>query len=102
MTKCIVQVWFEKDPDEPDRKAKFQMIETELPDFATFCELVEADRLIGGAILWTRRSTDCQIVQRRVPTAFRGSTVVRCQLPTWTFREDDVVAPVLAEVSSRF
>lgn len=84
---CIVQVWFE--PDSEHKRAPFAMIETELPDFATFCELVEADRLIGGAVLWTRRAGDLgQVIKERQPIAFRGSAVLRCQLPRWRFLEE--------------
>ncbi|GHG24471.1 hypothetical protein [Paracoccus aerius] len=86
-TGCIVQVWFE--PESDHKRAPFSMIETELPDFATFCELVHADRLIGGAVLWTRRSKDGdQIIKDRQPIAFRGSAVLRCQLPRWRFIEE--------------
>lgn len=84
---CIVQVWFE--PESEHKRAPFSMIETELPDFATFCELVDADRLIAGAVLWTRRARDHgQIIKDRQPIAFRGSAVLRCQLPRWRFIEE--------------
>lgn len=87
MSGCIVQVWFEPVGEE-GRGGRFNFIETELPDFATFCELVEADRLIGGAILYTdRRERGVVEIARRVPCAFRGSAVLRCQLPTWRFVE---------------
>ncbi|HMT45550.1 MAG TPA: hypothetical protein PKE59_00385 [Novosphingobium sp.] len=66
------------------------MIETEMPDFSTFCEMVERDRLIGGAVLWTRKGAGGeQIVTERQPIAFRGSAVLRCQLPRWRFVEGD-------------
>lgn len=85
---CIVQVWFE--PESEHRRAHFSVIETELPDFATFCELVEADRLIAGAVLWTRKVGDREMIIRdRQPTAFRGSAVLRCQLPHWRFYEKE-------------
>lgn len=85
---CIVQVWFE--PESENRRAHFSIIETELPDFATFCDLVEADRLIGGAVLWTRRAGERDmIIKDRQPTAFRGSAVLRCQLPRWRFVEEE-------------
>ena len=85
---CIVQVWFE--PESEHRRAHFSVIETELPDFATFCELVEGDRFIGGAVLWTRRSGgNDQIIESRQPIAFRGSAVLRCQLPRWRFVEEE-------------
>lgn len=90
MAGCIVQVWFEADSKERERAPLFNMIETELPDFASFCELVDADALIGGAILWTRRTEDhAQRIIERQPVAFRGRAVVRCALPRWTFREDE-------------
>lgn len=85
---CIVQVWFEPESEAHDRRARFAMIETEFPDFATFCEIVEADRFIGGAILWTRKTPDgAQQITKRQPCGFRGSAVLRCQLPTWRFVE---------------
>lgn len=91
MSGCIVQVWFE--PETEGRRAHFSMIETEMPDFASFCEFVEADRLIGGAVLWTRKNDHHQqVITRRQPIAFRGSAVLRCQLPTWTFVEQENVS----------
>lgn len=85
---CIVQVWFEPESDVVGRRAQFSIIETELPDFATFCQLVEADRLIGGAVLWTRRiAADEQEITDRQPIAFRGSAVLRCQLPRFRYFE---------------
>lgn len=93
MAGCIVQVWFEPESEMADRRARFFMIETELPDFATFCELVDADRFIGGAILWTRRQADgSQAINRRQPCGFRGSAVLRCQLPTWSFVDHEEAA----------
>lgn len=88
MSGCIVQVWFEIDSEHSSRRTPFRIIETELPDFQTFCQMVESDRLIGGAILWTKRAPDgVQEITRRVPCAFRGQAVMRCELPTWHFRE---------------
>lgn len=86
---CIVQVWFDSETEVLDTPRKrWHMIETDLPDFATFCELADADRLIGGAILYTRRNEANEAeIFRRVPVAFRGSAVMRCQLPTWQFVE---------------
>lgn len=90
MSGCIVQVWFEAERESVDRPARWVMIETELEDFATFCEMVEADRVIGGAILWTLPGERGEkIIRDRVPCAFRGSAVLRCQLPTWRFVEID-------------
>lgn len=77
MAGCIVQVWFE-------------------PDFATFCALVDGDRLIGGAILGTRKDAHgARVITDRQPCAFRRSAVQRCQLPRWRFVEgvDDSAAP---------
>lgn len=89
MTGCIVQVWFETDHELAPKKPLFKMIETEFEDFATFCEFVEADRFIGGAILWTRKNPDGhQVINRRQPCGFRGSAVMRCELPTWKFVEE--------------
>jgi len=89
MAGCIVQVWFEPDSELRQSRAPFQMIETELPDFATFCQLVEANRLIGGAVLWTHKGEyGEQIVRDRQPIAFRGDAVHRCQLPRWRFVEE--------------
>lgn len=87
MAGCIVQVWFE--PENRITRGKFAIIETEAPDFATFCEWVEGNHLIGGAILWTRPSQGrMKFVTDRRPTAFRGSAVLRCQLPYWRFVEE--------------
>ncbi|TNF19163.1 MAG: hypothetical protein EP318_15520 [Rhodobacteraceae bacterium] len=88
MSGCIVQVWFEVDSEHRSKRAPFRIIETELPDFQAFCQMVEADRLIGGDILWTRRTEGgVQEIVRRVPCAFRGQAVIRCELPTWRFQE---------------
>jgi hypothetical protein len=84
MAGCIVQIWFEAE-NEVGAKQRFVMVETEFPDFAAFCEFVDADRLISGATLWTRRRGDEHLIFRRQPCAFRGSAVRRCQLPTWQF-----------------
>ncbi|MTH62134.1 hypothetical protein [Paracoccus litorisediminis] len=91
MTGCIVQVWFEPETETPGRRAPFSMIETEMPDFATFCEMVDANRFIGGAILWTRKGEEYNemIVTRRQPVAFRGEAVLRCQAPLWRFVEQE-------------
>lgn len=86
---CIVKVWFEANSPEQPKGARFTIIETEMPDFATFCEFVDADRLIGGAILWTRREGSTQIITKRRPIAFRGSTVMRCELPNFTYVEEE-------------
>lgn len=88
MTGCIVKVWFEADSEVRAKAPRFTVVETELPDFATFCEMVEADRLIGGAILWTQRNDfGEQVIKDRRPTAFRGQTVLRCELPSWRYVE---------------
>jgi len=88
MAGCIVQVWFEPETENMRGRPRFQMIETELPDFATFCLLVDADRLIGGAVLWTRRDeSGVQVITERQPIAFRGSAVLRCLLPRWRFAD---------------
>jgi hypothetical protein len=90
MTGCIVQVWFEADNDRRQRPPPFQIIETELPDFATFCEMVDGDRLISGAIIYTHKELvdGYKVIRNRTPTAFRGSTVMRALLPTWKFAEE--------------
>ena len=89
LSGCIVQVWFEADHEERARRPAFQMVETEFPDFASFCHFAETDRLIGGAILRTKRNASGEhVITRRVPCAFRGSAVKRCQLPTWTFVDE--------------
>lgn len=90
MGGCIVQVWYEVDREFHDRPPFFAIIETEFEDFATFCEAVDADQLIGGAILWTTREKDnSRLINTRQPCAFRGSAVMRCQLPTWRFVENE-------------
>lgn len=88
MAGCIVQVWFEPETVEARRRPPFHLVETELPDFATFCMMVDADRLIGGAVLWNRKGSENElIITERQPIAFRGSTVLRCVLPRWRFVE---------------
>jgi hypothetical protein len=90
MGGCIVQVWFEPEVENSGRRSPFTLIETEFPDFASFLEFVDADRLIGGDILRTQRGEDgAAIIVRRTPCGFRGSSVLRCQLPTWRFVEAD-------------
>lgn len=90
MAGCIIQVWFAQDTDvdQSQHKQRFYIIETELEDFATACELVDADRLIGGAILTTNRIGHllCEIVSRR-PIAFRGSAVSRIELPRFSYQD---------------
>ncbi|WP_126975566.1 hypothetical protein [Frigidibacter oleivorans] len=90
MAGCIIQVWFEPESEATPRRAPFSFIETEFADFATFCEFVEADRLIGGAILWTEKTGEPKVtrITDRQPCAFRGSAVLRCQLPRWRFMEN--------------
>lgn len=87
MTGCIVKVWLERSGPE-GRDGRFLIVETEMPDFATFCQMVDADRLIGGAVLRTHRSgpEEMTITARR-PIAFRGAAVLRCELPTWRYVE---------------
>lgn len=88
MSGCIVKVWFETDKADRQIAPRFTVIETETPDFQTFCQMVDTDRLIGGAVLYTLRSGDEQIITKRVPIAFRGSTVMRCELPhSWRYVE---------------
>lgn len=89
MSGCIVKVWFDPQCDFVNRKALFQVIETDLPDFATFCELVDGNRLIGGAILMTRRTDDpgTFAIHARHPIAFRGEAVLRCELPGFRYVE---------------
>lgn len=88
---CIVKVWFEPGFAEVNANARFHVIETELPDFATFCELVDGNRLIGGAVLMTMRGETRGefVITRRYPIAFRGEAVMRCQLPGFTYVEGD-------------
>lgn len=90
MTGCIVKVWFESDSEARQKPPRFSVIETELPDFATFCRMVDEDRLIGGAILWTHKNEiGEQVITDRRPTAFRGQTVMRCELPVWRYVEGE-------------
>jgi hypothetical protein len=83
---CIIQVWFDKDTEV--RRAPFNFVETELPDFDTVC--IEGNRLIGGAVLWTRKTEERGVwkITERTPIAFRGEAVLRCQLPSWRFVEE--------------
>jgi hypothetical protein len=93
MSGCVVQVWFEADHKTAGERPRFQFIETELPDFATFCEMVDADRLISGAILWTRRvdgERGVFRITRRQPVAFRGAAMLRAELPNYRYVEDIV------------
>lgn len=89
MSGCIVKVWFEVEFSERSATVPFLIIETELPDFATFCELVDGNRLIGGAVLMTARGEDRGefIITKRIPIAFRGEAVMRCQLPGYSYVE---------------
>lgn len=89
MSGCIVKVRFDPAFEELAARGRFLIIETELPDFATFCELVDGNRLIGGAVLWTSRGAEPNefVITRRVPIAFRGEAVLRCQLPGHVYVE---------------
>lgn len=91
MAGCIVQVWFDPERESATRPARFEIIETEAPDFATFCEWVDADLFIGGAILWTRLTDGVQVITNRQPAGFRGSAVLRCVLPRWRYVEPEAV-----------
>lgn len=89
MAGCIVQVWFEPESEHNNGRGRFKMIETEMPDFSSVCQMIDADRLIGGAILWTKRTHDgAQLITERQPCAFRGAAVMRIELPRWRFVED--------------
>ena len=91
---CIVKIWFDRERDPGPGHAGFRMVETEFPDFAAFCQFVEADRLIGGALLFTRKRGTDSVIVGRLPCAFRGSAVMRCELPRWHFVEggpEDIV-----------
>ena len=89
MAGCIVKVWFDPESESGGSRQRFYIIETDLPDFASFCEMVDANRLIGGAVLVTRRGGENeQIISRRDPIAFRGAIVHRCALPTWDYIEE--------------
>ena len=89
MSGCIVKVYFKPEADYRQGPNPFVLIETECVDFASFCDLVDANRLIGGANLWTRRGEvrGEMVITDRVPIAFRGEAVLRCELPTWTYVE---------------
>ena len=89
MTGCIVKVWFEADGETRRAAPRFEIIETEMPDFATFCEMVDADRLIGGAKLFTTNlgPGNGYAVVRRQPMAFRGAAVMRCELPIASYED---------------
>lgn len=88
MAGCVVMVWFEPDADIGDPRMPFKVIETEFPDFTSFCQFADGDRLIGGAILYTRKLDDgTREIIRRVPLAFRGSAVRRCELPRMRYVE---------------
>ncbi|KGJ23276.1 hypothetical protein IX56_03190 [Paracoccus sanguinis] len=91
MGGCVVQIWFKPEADIRGGQGAFELIETEMPDFATFCELADADRLIGGARLITRSNAPARerIIIARRPIAFRGSAIARCQLPTWALVEEE-------------
>lgn len=92
MSGCIVRVWFEPESEDRGRPARWSFIETELEDFATFCEMVDGDRFISGAVLWTmndRHEQHTKIIRERQPIAFRGSAVLRCELPRLRFVEEE-------------
>lgn len=90
MAGTIIQVWFERSADVPGaaERMQFYIIETEMPDFASVCEMLDADRLIGGAVLRTQRvSNGVQEITGRRPIAFRGCAVARCELPRFSYVE---------------
>lgn len=76
---CVAQIFFEVDDNDSDRRPRFNIIETQLPDFQDLVTMIEADRLITGDVLWTHRSeeTTLHVIHRRQPIAFRGSSVKR-------------------------
>ena len=87
--ECIVQIWFED--DETGRPARWQLVMVPFIDFATFLEVVDADRLICGSVLhcaWEEGERGVKVIRRRTPIGFRGSTVRRAMLPTWRFVEE--------------
>ena len=90
MSGCVVKVWFEADSEARQHKAQFSVIETDFPDFESFCLAVDANRFIGGWQLFTvRGDPDEMVIVRRAPIAFRGCAVVRCMLPTWRYVEGE-------------
>lgn len=95
MSGTIVQVWFEPHADvhgAADRN-QFYIIETNQPDWGAVCDMLDADRLIHGEHLSTRRAaTDGFDITGRRPTSFRGSAVTRCELPRFRYFEDGVEA----------
>lgn len=76
----IVQVWMQPSAEAASRAGRFQVIEVSGCDWPRFCAQVSSDDLIIGQQLHTRRIDDGHAeIFRRLPIAFRGSAVARCQ-----------------------
>jgi hypothetical protein len=86
---CVVQIWLEREEEDKHKRWPFTIIETDFEDFAAFLEAVDADRLICASRLdttWGEGKGE-RVVMRRVPIAFRGRSMQRAELPTWSFVE---------------
>lgn len=89
MPGCVVQVWFVEGGSFV-APARFQIIDTNFQDFEAFCRAVSEDQFISGDALWsTHVKGEGWMITRRLPVAFRGSAVLRCQLPSGRYFEEE-------------
>jgi hypothetical protein len=85
---CIVKVWLRTEDGLPNRPA-FLVIQTDLPDFAAFCQAADEGRFISGVLLWTKKIGFGQmLITSRQPTAIRGSDIVRTEIPLFTYTDE--------------
>jgi len=90
-SKLIVQVFFLPHFVIPNSRSGFDIIE--LRDITTFAEFESAildDQNIFGNILltvWSKNQRGERAITERVQTSFRGASVMRSMLPTWSFVE---------------
>lgn len=91
MSGTIVQIWFEPSADifGAQDRGQFYIIETNLPDWGTVCDMLDANRLIAGEHLSTKRGAEqgTMEIRERRPVTFRGSAVARCELPRFRYVE---------------
>ncbi len=88
MNGLVVQAWIRPEyRTRPDRE--YELVETDLPDFADFLEAMSDDDVIPCSILIAGRGVEPgeRIIHNRISTVLRGSAVMRAQIPTWHFVE---------------
>lgn len=93
MPGTIIQVWFEQEADVVghDGRQRFYIIETNLPDWGSVCDMLDTNRMISGDNLSTKRTDEYGVMEihHRRPIAFRGAAVLRCELPRFRYVEDN-------------